>query len=175
MQRLKEVFYIGSLLGIFFLRFRYSRVFITMSKCRCVTQQQQISTNSSLKTQNFYWHCTAANPGRNRRVGPKIISWASGLNSFLGRYQVGFSKAAINLQSQIASQLNTTSLVLQRRRGQCRASTLGVSPCFRSRRRTQSEQAVVPCAPFSRGVNISSGRSRTMVHRWDRISIQNPE
>ena len=38
MQRLKEVFYIGSLLGIFFLGFRYSRVFITMSKCRCIAQ-----------------------------------------------------------------------------------------------------------------------------------------
>ena len=53
-----------------------------------------------------YWPCAVANPGRNQRVGSKLISWASGLNSFLGRNQVGFSKAAINLQSQIASQLS---------------------------------------------------------------------
>ena len=37
------------------------------------------------------------------------------------------------------------------------------------------EEVVLPCAPFSRGVDISSGRSRTMAHRRDRISIRNPE
>ena len=37
------------------------------------------------------------------------------------------------------------------------------------------EEIVLPRTPFSRGVDISSGRSRNMAHRWDRISIRNPE
>ena len=37
------------------------------------------------------------------------------------------------------------------------------------------EEAVLPRTPFSRGVHISSGRSQNMAHRWDRISIRNPE
>ena len=168
MQRLKEVFYIGSLLGNFFVGFWYFRVFITMSKCRCVAQQQQISANSSLKTQNF-WHCVVANPGRNRRVGPKLISWASGLNSFLGRNYIGFSKVAINLQSQIASQLNTTSVVLQRRRGQCRASTLGVSSCCRSRikRRTCLNKLWCGGHALCCGVMRSGGRATHAVQVYD--------
>ena len=37
------------------------------------------------------------------------------------------------------------------------------------------EEIVLPRTPFSRGVDISSGRSRNMAHRRDRISIRNPE
>ena len=37
------------------------------------------------------------------------------------------------------------------------------------------EEIVLPRTPFSRGVGISSGQSRNMVHRRDRISIRNPE
>ena len=37
------------------------------------------------------------------------------------------------------------------------------------------EEAVLPRTPFSRGVDISSGRSRSMAHRRDQISIRNPE
>ena len=37
------------------------------------------------KNLDFFWHCAVVNPGRNQRVGSKLISWASGLNSFLGR------------------------------------------------------------------------------------------
>ena len=37
------------------------------------------------------------------------------------------------------------------------------------------EEIVLPRTPFSRGVDISSGRSRNMAHRRDRISIWNPE
>ena len=37
------------------------------------------------------------------------------------------------------------------------------------------EETVLPRTPFSRGVDISSGRSRNMAHRRDRISIRNPE
>ena len=37
------------------------------------------------------------------------------------------------------------------------------------------EEVALPCAPFSEGVNISSGRSRSMAHRRDQISIWNPE
>src|SRR3954467_4197341 len=37
------------------------------------------------------------------------------------------------------------------------------------------EEAVLPCAPFSEGVNISSGRSRSVAHRQDRIFIRNPK
>ena len=37
------------------------------------------------------------------------------------------------------------------------------------------EEVVLPRAPFSGGVDISSGRSRTMAHRPDRISIRNPK
>src|SRR3954466_12179326 len=37
------------------------------------------------------------------------------------------------------------------------------------------EEAVLPCAPFLEGVNISSGRSRSMAHHRDQISIRNPK
>ena len=37
------------------------------------------------------------------------------------------------------------------------------------------EEIVFPRTPFSRGVDISSGRSRNMAHRRDRISIWHPE
>ena len=37
------------------------------------------------------------------------------------------------------------------------------------------EEIVLPRPPFSRGVDISGGRSRNMVHRRDRISIRNPK
>ena len=37
------------------------------------------------------------------------------------------------------------------------------------------EETVLPRTPFSRGVNISSGRSRNMAHRRDRISIRDPK
>ena len=37
------------------------------------------------------------------------------------------------------------------------------------------EEIVLPCTPFSRGVDISSGRSRNMAHRRDRISIRHPK
>ena len=105
MQRLKEVFYIGGQLGIF------SRVsvFQGFHNNEQVQMRNTIAANFSKQSfKNFkkYWPCAVANPVRNQRVGSKLISWASGLNSFLGRNQVGFSKAAINLQSQIASQLN---------------------------------------------------------------------
>ena len=54
-----------------------------------VQMRSTIAANISKQFFNnleIFWHCVVANPGRNRRVGPKIISWASGLNSFLGRY-----------------------------------------------------------------------------------------
>ena len=37
------------------------------------------------------------------------------------------------------------------------------------------EEAVLPRTPFSRGVDISSGRSRNMAHHRDRIPIRYPE
>ena len=37
------------------------------------------------------------------------------------------------------------------------------------------EEAVLPRTPFSRGVDISSGRSRNMAHRRDRIPVRDPE
>ena len=37
------------------------------------------------------------------------------------------------------------------------------------------EEIVLPRTSFSRGVDISSGRSRNMAHRRDRISIRHPE
>ena len=37
------------------------------------------------------------------------------------------------------------------------------------------EETVLPRTPFSRGVDISSGRSRNMAHCRDRISIRNPK
>ena len=37
------------------------------------------------------------------------------------------------------------------------------------------EEIVLPRTPFSRGVDISSGRSQNMAHRRDRISIRHPE
>ena len=37
------------------------------------------------------------------------------------------------------------------------------------------EETILPRTPFSRGVDISRGRSRNMAHRRDRISIWNPE
>ena len=42
-------------------------------------------SKQSFKNFKKYWPCAVANPGRNQRVGSKLISWASGLNSFLGR------------------------------------------------------------------------------------------
>src|SRR3954462_10988506 len=37
------------------------------------------------------------------------------------------------------------------------------------------EEAILPGAPFAGGVEISSGRSRSVAHRRDRISIRNPK
>ena len=37
------------------------------------------------------------------------------------------------------------------------------------------EEIVLPRTPFSRGVDISSGRSRNMAHRRDRIPVRDPE
>ena len=37
------------------------------------------------------------------------------------------------------------------------------------------EEIVLPRTPFSRGVDISSGRSRNMAHHRDQISIRHPE
>ena len=37
------------------------------------------------------------------------------------------------------------------------------------------EGAILPRAPFQERVNVSSGRSRSMVHRRDRISVRNPK
>ena len=49
-------------------------------------------------------------------------------------------------------------------------AVFGLRGSFRS-----VEKAILPCAPYSEGVNISSGRSRSVVHRRDRISIWNPK
>ena len=37
------------------------------------------------------------------------------------------------------------------------------------------EKAILPCAPFSEGVNISSGRSRSVAYCRDQISVRNPK
>ena len=37
------------------------------------------------------------------------------------------------------------------------------------------EEVILPGAPFRKGVYISSGRSRSMAHRRDRIPIRNPK
>ena len=53
-----------------------------------VQMRNTIAANFSKQSfKNFkkHWPCAVANPGRNQRVGSKLISWASGLNSFLGR------------------------------------------------------------------------------------------
>ena len=85
MQRLKEVFYIGSLLGNFFPRVS---VFQGFHNNEQVQMRSTIAANISkqfFKNLEFFWHCAVANPGRNRRVGSKRVSCASELNSFLGR------------------------------------------------------------------------------------------
>ena len=46
----------------------------------------------------------------------------------------------------------------------------GLRGSFRS-----MEEAVLPCAPFLEGVNISSGRCRSVAYCRDRISVQNPK
>ena len=37
------------------------------------------------------------------------------------------------------------------------------------------QKAILPRTPYTEGVNISSGRSRNMAHRWDRIPVRYPE
>ena len=37
------------------------------------------------------------------------------------------------------------------------------------------EKAILPRTPYTEGVNISSGRSRNMAHRRDRIPVRYPE
>src|SRR4051812_23439896 len=53
-------------------------------------------------------------------------------------------------------------------------SPLRIVSGLRSSFRTM-EEVVLPCAPYSEGINISSGQSRSVVHRRDRIPIQYPE